>query len=487
MQKRILSFVLLSLISNFAYSQQSLNQSLTRVADVQIEGLSFAAYEGVIDVPENHESARSKHLQLPVFLIKSSAPHPAEPVFWLDGGPGGSNIISRPKINLRAAANALKNHDFVCVGYRGVDGSVKLESRKISKAFKGLNNRLLSERSLNNIQKKIKAYNVELKKKSIDISNYNILNVIEDLETARKQLGYEKINLLSVSYGTRIALLYSYKHPEIVHRTVMIGACPPGYFLARPEQAEEILDRYDQIYQEQDTTLVKVSIKALMKKAFENLPKRWSIFRLDADKIKAGTVNALYTVNFAVSVFDAYKQATQHRDYSGLFMLQKLSDVSHPKVVGDVYAKTVSADWKNDTNYEQELHNTQTILGSNVSMIYAATAKAWDIKTIPIKYQTCQHSSTETLIVSGSLDHRTPASIVEKELMPFLSKAKHIVVKNNAHVDVLTTVMKHPNLLQQFFDQGEIDKLHVSGSETIDFTPKFKMSKAKIFLFGLIK
>ena len=28
-------------------------------------------------------------------------------------------------------------------------------------------------------------------------------------------------------------------------------------------------------------------------------------FRLDADKIKAGTVNALYNVDFAVSVFDA--------------------------------------------------------------------------------------------------------------------------------------------------------------------------------------
>ena len=33
-------------------------------------------------------------------------------------------------------------------------------------------------------------------------------------------------------------------------------------------------------------------------------------------------------------------------------MLQKLSDVSHPKVMGDVYAKTVTADWVNNQDYE---------------------------------------------------------------------------------------------------------------------------------------
>lgn len=485
MQKRILFFVLalLSLISSFTYSQQS----LTRVDDLQINGLSFAAYEGIIDVPENYEAEHSKRIQLPVFLIKSSAPHSAEPVFWLDGGPGGSNIISRSKINLQSAANTLQTHDFVCVGYRGVDGSVKLESKKITKAFKGLNNHLLSEKSLHNIKEKIKSYNLELKERSIDINQYTIPNVIEDLETARKQLGYKNINLLSVSYGTRVALLYSYKHPGIIHRSMMIGACPPGYFLARPEQAEEVLDIYDQLYQNHDTTAQKLSIKALMKKAFENLPNRWSIFRLDADKIKAGTVNALYTVNFAVSVFDAYKQAAQNGDYSGLFMLQKLSDVSHPKLIGDVYAKTVSADWKNEVDYETAWRNTHTLLGANVSLIYAATAKAWDIKAIPAAYQKCQPSHTETLIISGSLDHRTPPSIVEKELMPTLSNASHVVVKNHAHVDILSTVMKHPTLLKEFFDEGKLGKNDVSGSETIDFVPKIRMSKAKIFLFGLVK
>ena len=479
--------VLLTLITNYACSQQSFDQSLKRAADVQIDSLTFIAYEGMIDVPENYESATSKRIQIPIFIIKSSGTNPGAPVFWLDGGPGGSNIISRNNLDLASAANTLKNHDFVCVGYRGVDGSVKLESKKLTKAFQGLNNKLLSDKSLNNIKEKIIQYNNDLSKKGIDINNYNIINVIEDIETVRKQLGYEKINLLSVSYGTRIALLYSYKYPEIITRTLMIGACPPGYFLARPEQAEEVLSRYDQIYQEQDTSFAKLSLRNMMRQAFDALPARWSVFKLDADKIKAGTVNALYNVNFAVSVFDAYKKAVQEKDYSGLFMLQKLSDVSHPKIMGDVYAKTVSADWENDQDFEAEIRNNNTILGGNVSLIYAATSKAWQIKPIPAVFQKCQNSNTETLIISGSLDHRTPPSIVDHALMPTLKKGTHIILNNSAHVDILSIVMKNETFLQNYFDAGITDDRALKGPEKIDLTPTIKISKTKIFLFGLIK
>ncbi|MFZ5946771.1 MAG: alpha/beta fold hydrolase [Stygiobacter sp.] len=484
MKKSIL-FIGFVLMIFSACSQQTLIQPINRTENVLIDSLRFEAYEGFADVPENYQDTLSKRIQIPVLVIKSSNKNPQEPVFWFDGGPGGSNIISRDKINLRSAANALKNHDFVCVGYRGVDGSVKLEAKNITEAFKGLDNEMLSEKSINNIKEKIKDYKAELKERNIDINQYNILNVIEDVETVRKQLGYKKINLLSVSYGTRVALLYSYKYPEIINRTLMIGATPPGYFLARPEQAEEVIDKYDQIYKEQNNS--DFSIKETMKKAFENLPKRWSIFRLDADKIKAGTINALYNVDLAVSAFDTYKKAVQENDYSGLFMLQKLSDVSHPNVMGDVYAKTVSADWDNDKDYEMEIRNSSTILGGNVSLLYAATSKEWDIKPLPSAYQKCQQSNTETLIISGSLDHRTPPSIVEKELMPFLANGKHIILKNSSHIDILSIVMKNETLLQHYFDSGKIDETTIIVPEKVDFTPKIKMSKFKIFIFGVIK
>jgi len=40
-----------------------------------------------------------------------------------------------------------------------------------------------------------------------DLSNYTFLDVIEGIEAARKRLGYERVNLFSGSYGTRLAMM----------------------------------------------------------------------------------------------------------------------------------------------------------------------------------------------------------------------------------------------------------------------------------------
>ena len=54
---------------------------------------------------------------------------------------------------------------------------------------------------------------------------------VDDLEAARVALGYDRIDLLSESAGTRTAMIYSWRHPQSVHRSVMIGVNPPGHFL----------------------------------------------------------------------------------------------------------------------------------------------------------------------------------------------------------------------------------------------------------------
>ena len=126
------------------------------------------------------------------------------------------------------------------------------------------------------------------------MNNYTMLNVIEDIEAVRKHQGYKNINFLSVSYGTRLALLYSYKYPTIINRSVMIGANPPGHFIWDPEKTERILTKYDSLYKNQNLVDYNGSLKEMMKKSFDKMPKRWSIYKLDADKIKVGTFTSLF-------------------------------------------------------------------------------------------------------------------------------------------------------------------------------------------------
>lgn len=456
---------------------------------VKIENQEHVLVTGELTVPEDRNKPNSRTLTIPVQIIKAAQINAAEPIFWLDGGPGATNILSIEKIASASPSKLLANHDFVCIGYRGVDGSTVLKSKKISKAFKGLNHKMLSDKSLNNVEVKIKEYCTNLSKSGIDINQYTILNVIDDFEHAREALGYRSINLLSVSYGTRVALLYSYRFPSAIARTIMIGACPPGYFLAKQEQAENTILTYDSLYKITSGDEYKGSIRDAMKKAFENLPKRWAIFRLDPDKIKAGTTGMLYARGSAVWAFNAYFKAANEGDFSELYMLQKIFEMNSKAAIGDVYAKTVSADMDNNVNEanpRKQFRNTSTLLGNNVSTIYGSTAHAWSMRSIPDEYKKRRIIESEVLIISGDLDFRTPPDITNKELVPFLKNGKHIVLKNMAHSDILLNVMKSQDFLSQYFELGKADGSLINPVPPVNFTSQSKLGKVKIFLAGLI-
>ena len=81
-------------------------------------------------VPENWDETSSRLLALPIVRIPATGPTVAEPVFWLVGGPGGSNLGWAPPAWL------LQNHDVVEVGYRGEDGTVVLKCPRVGRALK---------------------------------------------------------------------------------------------------------------------------------------------------------------------------------------------------------------------------------------------------------------------------------------------------------------------------------------------------------------
>lgn len=479
----------LVLLFTTSYSQNKEGFALLKQEEVKIEKHEYALLIGELTVSEDRNKPGSRVLKIPVQIIKAANANASEPIFWLDGGPGATNILSVDKITSASPSKLLANHDFVCIGYRGVDGSTVLKSKKINKAFKGLCHKMLSDQSLNNVEAKIEEYCTDLKKEGVDINQYTILNVIDDIDYARKVLGYASINLLSASYGTRVALLYGYKYPSVINRTIMIGACPPGYFLTRQEQAENTIGYYDSLYRIKSGVAYERSIRDAIQRAFDNLPKRWTTFRLDPDKIKAGTTGMLYARGSAVWAFNAYFKAANEGDFSELYMLQKIFEMNSKAVIGDVYAKTVSADMTNDmieSNKREQFRNSSTLLGNNISAIYGTTAHAWSIKSIPDEYKKCRRSESEILIISGDLDFRTPADITNRELMPFLKNGKHVVLKNMSHSDILLNVMKSQDFLYQYFEFGKVDESMISLIPYVDFTSKSKLGKVKIFIAGLV-
>jgi len=205
---------------------------------VKMGGIRYKADCGTLVVPENRSNPDSRLIALPVKRIHSPSDNPAEPISYLAGGPGQSNM------NFDPPAWLLARHDVVMVGYRGVDGTSKLDCPEVSDAMTGVNGDLLSPASLDHMSAAMQVCSDRLQAAGVDLGGYTIPEVVKDMETARSALGYARINLLSESYGTRVAQIYAYMYPSSVLRSAMIGVNPPGHFLWLPATADAQVEYY---------------------------------------------------------------------------------------------------------------------------------------------------------------------------------------------------------------------------------------------------
>jgi hypothetical protein len=73
----------------------------------------FVAECSTLVVPENRSDPNTRLIALPVIRAKSTTDHPIEPIFWLAGGPGSTNMRFSHPHDLEAL---IEKHDFVLVG-----------------------------------------------------------------------------------------------------------------------------------------------------------------------------------------------------------------------------------------------------------------------------------------------------------------------------------------------------------------------------------
>ena len=188
------------------------------------ENGAYRADCGTLVVPENRADPRSRLIALPVTRILARSSHPLAPIFRLNGGPGVTNMTF-PQASRLAA-----QHDVVMVGYRGVDGSSVLNCPEVTAALENSAD-FLGKASLSAYSQAFASCAQRLERSGVDLAGYTLAEQADDIEAARVALGYQRIDLLSESAGTRLAMIYAWRYPNSVDRSAMIGVNPPGNFL----------------------------------------------------------------------------------------------------------------------------------------------------------------------------------------------------------------------------------------------------------------
>jgi len=409
----------------------------------------------MLAVPERPADAGSRILSVPVVRLPATGSEPGEPVFWLEGGPGSSNLSYRPPDWLR------RDHDVVLVGYRGVDGPVRLtcpETAAILRDAMGV--RALQPQTRAEAVAATRRCAERLEADGIDLAQYTIPAVIADLEYAREALGYPRINLLAVSYGTRIAQLYAYLHPNRLNRVVLVGVNPPGRFVFDPAELDEGLNHLAGLCAaDLDCRSRTPDLAETFRSVSHAMPTEWMGFPIDAGTVRVG-MHALFFSRDTIPLgVDAYLAAAEG-DPAGLALLNVAVRVLLPVdqiVLGDQLSKGGSADLEVYRSI-QDLFPATATLGAPLSELLWSLSDGWPATLIAPELRELQTSDTQMLIVNGTVDFSTPPANLEAT-RPYYTNAQYVVIANLGHVDDILSSqpLAFERLLTSYFDTGNAD------------------------------
>jgi pimeloyl-ACP methyl ester carboxylesterase len=455
------------------------------------ENGSYRADCGTLVVPENRHKADSRLIALPVTRIRARSEKAGVPVFRLEGGPGLTNM------QFKNASRFADERDVVLVGYRGVDGSSKLDCSEVSSARERTRD-FLSESSFRADAAAFRACAQRLQGEGVDLGGYTLPERVDDLDAARSALGYERVDLLSESAGTRTAMIYAWRYPKRIHRSVMIGVNPPGNYLWDAKTTGEQVRRYAALCAEDASCRSRTpDLAASLHSAFERIPGHFWFLPIKKGNVKAaaffGLMNA--TTDGAGPLagpmtIDTLLSAGKG-DGSGAWFLSLMAQMAFPRAQlwGDV-----AAVGRSDAAYARRFFTTHADRGSVIGspgteLIWAGgrLLDAWPASPDENEYTRVEDSKVETLLIGGKLDFATPPQNATRELLPHLPNGHQVVLGNLGHTDDFWAYepAASKRLVNAFLDSGRVDT-SLYRPASVDFTPRFSDGAIAKIVLGVM-
>jgi pimeloyl-ACP methyl ester carboxylesterase len=386
-------------------------------------GLSIqvAARCGKLAVYENRASPTSRMIDLNIAVVPAASAEPApDPLFFLAGGPGQAATESYPLLSI-AFNNIHQSRDIVLVDQRG----------------SGHSNPLTCPAPASDTQDAGGANSLAdwaagcLKQLDGDPRFYTTSIAVQDLDQVRAALGYERVNLYGVSYGTRVALTYLRQFPERVRAVILDGVVPQtedlGLNVAR--NAQQALDMIFQRCFED--TACQASFPELsseftdLVESLQSSPVKTNVAHPVSGEIQAfeftrdvlaNTIRLLsYTSETAALLPLQIHTAYSSMDYS-LLAAQYLivsDQVDQGIANGLNYAVLCSEDVPFFTLAQAAQANQGTYMGNLQTDQLFEICKVWPRGEIPADFKQAVQSNAPVLMLSGEDDPVTPVSNAE--------------------------------------------------------------------------
>jgi pimeloyl-ACP methyl ester carboxylesterase len=400
-----------------------------------------------------------------------------DPIFFLAGGPGQSARETAPM--MQAALRDLHaNRDLVFLDQRGTGGSNKLDCEVEASQENWINPD--PSQALDILTECAKNWNADLR-------FYTTTVAAHDLDKLRAHLGYETVNLIGGSYGTRLGQVYLKHFSERVRTAILDGIVPMR--LALGSEHGPSLD------QALENIITACQTSDVCAEAFPNLMEAFNELKAEYDRWDEGPritithprLGEALGITFSRTAlatalrFLAYDPSTQmllpyliHEAATtkrpnriatqAIIVGQEIDDAI---AIGLNFSVGCAEDWP---IWPKDQDVSSTLLGDSIGDLYQAICPRLPSEPVGGDFNVPYGGDTPLLLLSGEFDPVTPKSYGE-EVLAVSTNAVHLVAKGRGHIVITLPCMG--SIATQFVIAGGSDDLDTSCMDALGPEPFF--------------
>ena len=443
-----------------------------------LPGTNFTASArcGSLDVPENPADPDGRKITLNVAIAPASgATTEPDPVFFFAGGPG--QAATETWVIIRSQLRQIrKTRDIVMIDQRGTGKSNKLECTS------DIEEDLNQEIDLDLIRSETEKCLAEL---DGDPRYYTTTIAMGDYNLVRQAMGYDKINIMGVSYGTRSAQVYLREFPETV-RTVTLDSVVPMQLALGQEHAPMLDQSVAAVFSDcaNDETCNALyprhadELNALFKQ-LRDKPREITLInpvsgkpqqmRLTADTLGVAIRFLSYSSRTQALIPLLVHEALTTGELSRLAAqaILVMSGLNEMLARGMELSVLCAEDYP-FINLQADYSNT--LMGNLFLEIIDLQCKVWPQGEVPAGFHDPVVSDIPVLLMSGERDPVTPPQYAAQAAETY-SNSLNLVARGQAHSVMKNVCMR--DITTAFVEKGGIEDIDISCVENIRPAPFF--------------
>jgi pimeloyl-ACP methyl ester carboxylesterase len=434
--------VLISCSSVYFSSAASSPSSRLSLHRCELPGIQGEVHCGTYEVFEDRSAKSGRTIKLKIVVLKSLGSKPApDAIFPLHGGPGAAATGLVELANGGILGPVQQDHDVVFVDQRGTGGSNPLtcdvaDDAKDLTSFFG---DILPPDKVRACREKLQDH--------ADLRLYTTPIAMDDLDEVRAALGYNKIDLVGLSYGSIASQVYMRQHPEHVRSAFLVGVATPNIKqpLLFPRSAQHAMDllfadctadktchsAFPRLQEEFGVVLSRFHNGPLPMELIDPVSKKRVQVKLSRSSFVEGIRLAMYSTDSQQFVPKIIHQAYKN-DYVPFEVaavhLSPGADVAR----GVYFTITCSEGVPFITAKELADATQNTYVGPERVQRHITACKDWPKGNIASSYIEPVRSDLPVLMISGEVDGSSPTWFGESALK-FLPNGRQLKIRYLGH------------------------------------------------------